>query len=576
MQTIESFADLGLSERTLDALKTKGFVTPTAVQAACIPLLLEKKCDVVGHSQTGTGKTAAFSLPILETIDERINSVQAIILCPTRELAMQVSSEIESMKGDRRIQILPIYGGSSMDLQFRRLKKGVHIVVGTPGRVMDHMKRKTLSLEDVSFAVLDEADEMLNMGFIEDIEMILSATPVDKRMLLFSATMPNQILSLARRFMRAYEVVEIERESKTLSSTSQHYYTVRPSDKLELLSRIIDISPDFYGLVFCRTKMESDELSKELIARGYNAEAIHGDLAQRQRELILHKLREKRISILVATDVAARGIDVQDLTHVINYSIPQNPETYIHRIGRTGRAGKKGAAVTFVTPSETRRFTYLKRAVGAEIEQVRIPDAEKIVAMKKERILNSIVEGMKETHELPFQEIALELLEIEAPHKVVTTLLSLNYLSQLNVHSYQPIHDPSLPRRENSNYDRYEDRDRKGSRGQNRDEVRLFVARGYAHGMSKRLLVEFLKEHAHVRDQELNDVTVMEDFSFVNAKEGAAHAILTAFKKITQDGKPVVTKARTDNPNGKHLARHGQTDRFSRPPKYRREKRRYR
>jgi len=570
MQTTDTFAALGLSERTLKALEAKGFVTPTAVQAACIPLLLQEKCDVVGRSQTGTGKTAAFSLPILETIDESNPAVQAIVLCPTRELAMQVSSEIESMKGSKRLQILPVYGGASMDLQIRRLRKGVHIVVGTPGRVMDHMKRGTLSLENISFAVLDEADEMLNMGFIEDIEMILASTPEEKRMLLFSATMPPAILSLAKRFMRRYELVEIERESKTLSATSQYYYVVRPSDKKELLTRIIDISPDFYGLVFCRTKMESDELSKELIAGGYNAEAIHGDLAQRQRELILHKLREKRITILVATDVAARGIDVQDLTHVINYSIPQNPEAYIHRIGRTGRAGKKGSAITFVTPSESRRFTYLKRNIGADIEQVRIPDADKIIAMKKQRIVDTIVEGLKATHDLPFQEMALELLELDAPHKVVTTLLSLNYIGDLNVHSYQPIHDPQAPRREE-----YQRSDRKPGRTQ-QDEVRLFVARGYAHGMTRKLLVEFLKEHAHVRDHEINDVSVMEDFSFVNAKEGAAYAILNAFKKISKGEKPVVTRARTDSPNGKHLARHQKYDRFSRnkPPK--KEKRRYR
>ncbi len=570
MHTTDTFAALGLSERTLEALEAKGFVTPTAVQAACIPLLLEKQCDVVGRSQTGTGKTAAFSLPILETIDESRNSVQAIILCPTRELAMQVSSEIESMKGNRRLQILPVYGGASMDLQIRRLRKGVQVVVGTPGRVMDHMKRGTLSLEDVSFAVLDEADEMLNMGFIEDIETILSETPEEKRMLLFSATMPRQILSLAKRFMRNFEMVEIEKDTKTLSNTSQYYYMVRPSDKKELLTRIIDISPDFYGLVFCRTKMESDELSKELIARGYDAEAIHGDLAQRQREMILHKLREKRISILVATDVAARGIDVQDLTHVINYSIPQNPETYIHRIGRTGRAGKKGSAITFVTPSESRRFTYLKRNIGAEIEQVRIPDAEKIVAMKKERIVDTIVEGLKATHDLPFQDMALELLDLDEPHKVVTTLLALNYIGELNIHSYQPIHDPQAPRREGKQWD-----DRKNSRSQG-DEVRLFVARGYSHGMTRKLLVEFLKEHAHIRDHELNDVNVMEDFSFVNAKEGAAHAILGAFKKISKGGKPVVTRARTDSHNGKHLARHQKNDRYGSFPKRKKDKRRRR
>ena len=295
MQQLEKFAALGLSQSTLDALERKGFKEPTAIQAACIPLLLKEQCDVVGQAQTGTGKTAAFGLPILEIVDVRKKHVQAIILSPTRELAVQVAAEIESLRGDEGLSIIPVYGGASMDLQMRRLKRGAQVVVGTPGRILDHIRRKTLDLSHVQFAVLDEADEMLNMGFIEDIETILKEIPDEKRMLLFSATMPKPILSLAKRFMKDYSLVQIEREEDTTRLTDQHYYQVKESEKIELLCRLIDIAPDFYGLVFCRTKMQSDEVSRMLIDRGYNSEAIHGDLAQKQRELILHKLREKRI-----------------------------------------------------------------------------------------------------------------------------------------------------------------------------------------------------------------------------------------------------------------------------------------
>ena len=361
MQELEQFSALGLSDRTIAALIEKGFEKPTQIQSECIPLLLKEQVDVVGQAQTGTGKTAAFGLPILEIVDPDVRQVQALILSPTRELAVQVAEEIDSLKGDRHLEIIPVYGGASMDLQIRKLRRGVHVVAGTPGRILDHLRRGTLDLTMLKFVVLDEADEILNMGFIEDVEAILEQTPAEKRMLLFSATMPKPILTLAERFMKDYRLVQIKQDTLTSTLTEQIYYEVREGDKLEALSRVIDMAPDFFGLVFCRTKMQSDEVGRQLIDRGYAAEVIHGDLAQKQRELILHKMREHRISILVATDVAARGIDIQDLTHVINYTIPQNPEAYIHRVGRTGRAGKIGIAMTFVTPSEARRFTYLRR-----------------------------------------------------------------------------------------------------------------------------------------------------------------------------------------------------------------------
>jgi ATP-dependent RNA helicase DeaD len=572
MQQLEKFSALGLSDRTIDALLAKGFEEPTAIQAGCIPLLLKEQVDVVGRAQTGTGKTAAFGLPILEIVEPEIRQVQALILSPTRELAVQVAAEIESLRGDRDLQILPVYGGSSMDLQIRRLKRGVQVVVGTPGRVLDHIRRGTLNLQNLKFAVLDEADEILNMGFIEDVEAILEQTPTDKRMLLFSATMPKPILRLAERFMKDYRLVEVSQESGTPNLTDQHFYEVREGDKIELLSRLIDIAPDFYGLVFCRTKMQSDEVGRTLIDRGYNAEIIHGDLAQRQRELILHKLRERRISILVATDVAARGIDVQDLTHVINYSIPQNPETYIHRIGRTGRAGKGGTAVTFVTPSESRRFTYIRRMVNGEIAKERIPDIETVIAIKRERIINGIAEGITGTSSDDYLPMAQDLLDIHEPEAIVAALLARHYGEQLNISAYTKIRqvegkvkrEPAYQDRDNRRSDRYgkwENWNRRRDDFGHSDEIRLFIAKGRSSGMTKRLLVDYIKQHAQVTDRELDGVQVMENFSFVTAPAEAANHIIQSFDHIQNDGKPLVTKARPDNPNGKHLAGKKRRDR---------------
>ncbi len=575
MQQLEKFSALGLSDRTISALLAKGFEEPTAIQAGCIPLLLKEQVDVVGKAQTGTGKTAAFGLPILEIVKPEVTSVQALILSPTRELAVQVGAEIESLQGDRRLQILPVYGGSSMDLQIRRLRRGVHVVVGTPGRLLDHLRRGTLDLSAVKFVVLDEADEILNMGFIEDVEAILELTPVDKRMLLFSATMPKPILTLAERFMHDYRLVDIKEENSTPSLTDQHYYEVREGDKIELLCRLIDIAPDFYGLVFCRTKMMSDDVGRMLIDRGYNAEVIHGDLAQKQRELILHKLREKRISILVATDVAARGIDVQDLSHVINYTIPQNPETYIHRIGRTGRAGKLGTAVTFVTPSEMRRFTYIRRMVKSDIVKERAPDVETVVAIKRERIINGIAERVDAQSYDDYIPMAQDLLDIHDPVAIVSALLERHYGNQLNTESYKQlrlVEDRGRRSREDSNSPRRDDRyGRRGDnwdrrRGGDEDDVRLFIAKGRSSGMTKKLLVDYIKDQANVTDRELDAVQVLENFSFVTAPAEAAKMILKSFSRVENDGRPVVTRARPDNPNGKHLAGKRRSGRDNRPP----------
>jgi len=352
MNNPEKFKKLGLTDKTLVALQKKGFEEPTSIQEKVIPLLLKGKKDIIGQAQTGTGKTAAFGLPIIENINPDKKNVKALILTPTRELAIQVAEELNSLKGNQSIKIIPVYGGQVITQQIRKLKSGVDIVVGTPGRVIDHIKRRTLKLRELSYLVLDEADEMLNMGFIEDVEEILESVGPDRRMLMFSATMPERIKKIAERFMGEYEHIKGKKEQLITGLTEQIYFEVHEQDKLEALTRIIDIEDEFYGLVFCRTKVIVSGLAGKLMDRGYDAEALHGDLTQPQREVILGRFRKRNITILVATDVAARGIDIINLSHVINYSLPQDPESYIHRIGRTGRAGSEVMAITFVTPSE--------------------------------------------------------------------------------------------------------------------------------------------------------------------------------------------------------------------------------
>ena len=368
-----SFENLGLSEATLVAVREKGFSNPTDIQREVIPLLLSGERDVIGQSQTGTGKTAAFALPIIEAVDPRKKSVQAIILTPTRELAMQVADEIKSLRGRKRVYVYAVYGGQPIGPQIRALERGVHVVVGTPGRVLDHIRRGTIDLSSVHFFVLDEADRMLDMGFQEDIEAIFRATPSEKRTLMFSATMPRDVLLLAKKYMRDPEVVIVSRDELVPGEVEQEYIEVPRGARYRTLKRII--SDDFYGIVFCQTKRETRELAENLRSDGYRAEALNGDMSQAARERTFGRFKSGRTRILVATDVAARGLDIRNVSHVVNYSIPMNAEQYIHRIGRTGRMGEKGKALTFIQPGEFRRFRYITRQAGVEVEKSKLSES---------------------------------------------------------------------------------------------------------------------------------------------------------------------------------------------------------
>ena len=520
---VESFEQLGLSKSTLKVLKQKGFEEPTPIQEKTIPAILEGDKDIVGQAQTGTGKTAAFGLPMLEILPEKSKTVQALVLTPTRELAIQVAEEIHSLKGKKKLSIVPIYGGQSIQLQFRSLKKGIDIVVGTPGRILDHLRRRTLNLNNISFLILDEADEMLNMGFLEDVREIMDNTGPEKRTMLFSATMPREILQIARKYMGEYELMKVTKGQLTVSQTDQIYFEVSAADRFDALCRIIDIEEAFYGLVFCRTKIDVDTISNRLIERGYDADALHGDMSQSQREKILNKFKKHLLNVLVATDVAARGIDVHDLTHVINYSLPQDPESYVHRIGRTGRAGKEGNAITFITSAEYRKLQFIRTKAKTDIRKAKLPKVKDVIKMKKRRIRNDLQYIVESQPRVEYMTMSNELLETHNPEDILAALLQYSFQDELNPESYTEIADAVV--------------DTKG-------KTRLFVTQGKQDKLTRKKLEAFIKDKCGISGDKIRAIQILDKFSFITLPFNDAEKLLIYFKKRKRGSGPFMTKAK--------------------------------
>lgn len=413
MEDSITFEDLGLDEKTLAAIARKGFETPSPIQALAIPRLLNGDANVIARARTGTGKTAAFGLPIVQELRESRDITQALVLEPTRELAMQTCTELQSFTEGGYPRTCVLYGGGSYNTQIRELKRGSEIVVGTPGRIQDHLERGTLDISKIKYFILDEGDEMLDMGFIDDIEHIFEQANPDARILLFSATMPAPILKIAAKFMGDYEIVEEEGVVEEPLLIDQKYWVVREGDKVEALVRLIDSSPDFYGLVFTQTKNDADTVSKRLDEKGYDVAALHGDIPQSQREKILARFRSRKTRVLVATDVAARGIDISGLSHVVNYSLPFDATTYVHRIGRTGRAGSSGFAVTFVCPNETRKLNFLKarvaRASKGDLNEGEIPSVKNVIKVKQAALFDELKKSLGLKKEIEEDEVAENL-----------------------------------------------------------------------------------------------------------------------------------------------------------------------
>ena len=402
-----NFNSFGLSKELLKVLDEVGYESPSAIQEQCIPHLLNGH-DVIGQAQTGTGKTAAFALPLIDRIDISNNQVQLLVLAPTRELAIQVSEAIQTyarhLKG---FHVLPIYGGQSYDIQLRPLKRGVHAVVGTPGRVMDHLKRGTLKLNSLKALVLDEADEMLRMGFIDDVKWVMEKLPNERQIALFSATMPDVIRRVAEKFLNTPKIVKVKTKTATAQTISQRYWLVSGVNKLDALTRILEVEEFDALLIFVRTKTATADLAEKLSARGFTAEAINGDIAQRQRERIIQQLKNGKIDILIATDVAARGLDVERISHVVNYDIPQDPESYVHRIGRTGRAGREGKAILFVAPRERRMLKTIERITRQPIDPMQLPSAKIINEQRVVNFKNRITDTLNNQELAIFEELIL-------------------------------------------------------------------------------------------------------------------------------------------------------------------------
>ncbi|MFH1460171.1 MAG: DEAD/DEAH box helicase [Candidatus Omnitrophota bacterium] len=536
---MDSFKKLGLSEHILDIISQKGFESPTPIQTKIIPAILEGNKDIIGQAHTGTGKTAAFGLPIIELLSEKSRTVQALILTPTRELAIQVAEEIHSLKGRKQLSIVPIYGGQAITLQLRSLKKGVDIVVGTPGRILDHLNRRTLDLKKISFLVLDEADEMLNMGFLEDVQEIMRQTSQEKRTMLFSATMPQEIIQIAKKYMHSYDVFKVTEGQLTVSRTDQIYFEVAAGDKFESLCRIIDIEEEFYGLIFCRTKIDVDSVATHLTERGYDADALHGDMSQALREKILDKFKKRQINVLVATDVAARGIDVQDLTHVINYALPQDPQSYVHRIGRTGRAGKAGIAITFITPQEYRRFQYIKRAAKTDIRRAKLPKVQDIIETKKRRIMTAVEESIKTGLEHEYVHLSRKLLSNHAPEDIVTALLQRSFGGELSEKNYVEIESGSSS-----------GVDKKG-------KTRLFVLQGKTDGLNREKLINIIQDKCKIEQNKIQDIQILDKFSFITLPFHEAEMVLAFFNNRKKGEGLFIQKAKQDRfRNSKDNFRH--------------------
>lgn len=513
-----TFQELGLSEQTLQALDSKGFTAPTPIQELTIPKLMGGNVDIVGQAQTGTGKTAAFGLPIIECVEEGGGRVQALVLTPTRELAIQVAEEIHSLKGGKRIRVLPVYGGQAIHMQIKALKRGADVVVGTPGRIMDHLQRGTLHLDQLDFFVLDEADEMCNMGFVDDVREILAAANKDRRTLMFSATMPREVMRIAREFMGDYETLKVETAKHEQPLIRHIFHEMADSDRFEALCRVIDAQPDFYGLIFTRTRADADEVAERLNERGYPAEPIHGDLSQPRREEILNKFRKRRATILVATDVAARGIDVPDLTHVVNFAIPQDPPTFVHRTGRTGRAGKEGVAITLIAPGEFRKLMYITKSSGIEITKAKLPRIQDVIYSKKSRLTSRIQDILEGDVHDAYENMARELMEEHDAVEVVAALLRHTFGDELVASSYREI-------------DAVTD--------QKRGRADLVCSLGRSHGMHPKAFVEFIAKSAGIKPFLIQHVKVLTNKTAFTVPSAEAENIIETVNE--REGRPLLT-----------------------------------
>jgi len=553
MTDIESrFEQLGLPEHVLKAVNDLGYETPSPIQEKAIPPLLEGK-DIIGQAQTGTGKTAAFALPILSRIDPNSPHTQVLILAPTRELAIQVAEACQSYaKYIKNFHVLPVYGGASYTNQLRQLKRGAQIVVGTPGRVMDHMRRGTLSLDKLSTLVLDEADEMLRMGFIDDVQWVLEHTPDTRQIALFSATMPNQIKKVAERHLNEPEIIKIADKTATAKTINQRYLMSTGINKLDALTRILELE-EFDGIIiFVRTKIATEELASKLNARGFSSAALNGDIPQASREKTVDRLKRGQIDILVGTDVVARGLDVERISHVINFDVPYDTEAYIHRIGRTGRAGRSGDAILFIAPREKRMLFSIEKATGQKIQKMDIPSATDINQMRVDQFKSNILERLELDNISFFQEIIENLIEESQadPVKIAAAIAHISNGNKpflLDPKSDRKINKPEREREPRDRDSKPRNRRDSASRGSStprplRDHPDVKLTRyrvdvGYKDGVKPGNLVGAIANTADLESEYIGQIEIYDDFSTVDLPDGMPKNVISLLQNARVSNK---------------------------------------
>lgn len=530
---------LGLSADVLKAVSDLGFEVPTPVQTETIPLLLSKQTDLVALAQTGTGKTAAYGLPIIERISLDDRNTQALILSPTRELCIQITKDLKNYsKYISRLKVEALYGGADITRQIKALKRGVHIIVATPGRMLDLMHRGNADISTISTVVLDEADEMLNMGFQEDLDAILSETPTTKNVHLFSATMPREAEKISADYMTDPVKITIGKRNAGAENVEHTYYMVQAKHRYDALKRIADINPDIYGIIFCRTRAETKDFANKLIQDGYNADALHGDLSQAQRESVMHKFRIKNLQMLVATDVAARGLDVSDLTHIINVDLPDDLEIYTHRSGRTGRAGKKGVSISIIHSREKGKLQRIEKMIGQKFEYKQVPAGKDICVRQLFHLIDKM-ENVQIDHDQidPYLPQVYEKLEGLSKENLIKNFVALEFNRFLEYYRHAP--DINYSEKRSSEYERERpsrNRDRKRDSG---EFVRFFIDVGSKDKLDTRSLIGFINRQCKNRDMRIGKVEVLKAFSFFEIDEYYAAGIPDNFQKASFDGKKV-------------------------------------
>ena len=515
----DDFSSLNLHDSLVQAVSALGYTTPTPIQSSVIPLMLAGQ-DVIGQAQTGTGKTAAFALPVLQNLDAGRKSVQCLVLAPTRELAIQVADSFEGYGQFQAVRVVAVYGGQPYGPQIRQLKQGVQVVVGTPGRLLDLIRKNILDLSAVQTLVLDEADEMLSMGFIEDIETILAETPSDRQTTLFSATMPTEIRRLANRYMHNPQVVAIENKQRTVATTDQRYYLVHEKDKLAALTRLLQVEDLTSALIFARTRAGTGALANELTLRGYPAEALNGDMNQDSREQTLNRFQDNRLKVLVATDIAARGLDIDDISHVFNFDMPEFSEIYVHRIGRTGRAGKPGTAISLVTPRELWRLRKIENYIRQQIPQAELPTIEDIKAHRDQQLMDRMLVWLKRNRSLKEKEIATSLVEAGYdPLDVAAAALKLARVEEKR----QPLEPVSvvqveraIKRREGRRSTRREKTGRPSNTSHEEGMVRLMVSAGKDQGVRPQDVVGTIARSADIPGRTIGAIYIQDQLTLVD------------------------------------------------------------